>query len=336
MLRVVLFFPLLALLLNTPIQAAGNSPAGGQEIEYPAWFAQSFLEFDEEVRDAGKAGKRVLIYFTQAGCPYCRELTQTSFSQQDIVAFTRSHYVPIALDIWGDRDVTWIDGSRMTEKVLVQRLKVQFTPTILLLDEKGEIAARLNGYYPPHRFRAALHYGADPMAAKTAFAAYLKTNAVAPARPSFTEEPFFAKPPYPLPRGASKKPLIVIFEYKDCASCDTLHDQTLANPAVRRELPRFDVVRLNLFGRDSIRTTEGAASNEAEWAAKLGVIYAPTVIFFDAQRHEALRIESDIKAGHLLGAMRYVTTGAYVKEANFQRFIREHYSELEKSVKETP
>ena len=326
----LILLSMLALLLHAPAHAAGQA----QEIEYPAWFTQSFLEFDDEVRDAGKAGKRVLIYFTQAGCPYCRKLTQTSFSQQDIVAFTRQHYVPIALDIWGDREVTWIDGSRTTEKILAQRLKVQFTPTILLLDEKGGIAARLNGYYPPHRFRAALHYGADRAADKVDLATYLKTNATAPARAALTEEPFFAKAPYPLPSGSSAKPLMVVFEYRDCASCDALHDQGLTNPAVRREMSGFDIVRLNLFGHQNIKTTDGADSTEADWAKRLGVIYAPTVVLFDRQRKEVLRIESDIQAPHLLGALRYVSTGAYRAQPSFQHFIREHYNELVSAAKE--
>ncbi|MCK7502390.1 MAG: thioredoxin fold domain-containing protein [Comamonadaceae bacterium] len=95
-----------------------------------------------------------MVYFGQDGCPYCKELMQTNFSQRAIVDKTRRHFMPIALNIWGDREVTWIDGKRMAEKDFAKMLKVQFTPTLLFLDEKGEVVVRLNGYYPPHRFEA--------------------------------------------------------------------------------------------------------------------------------------------------------------------------------------
>jgi thioredoxin-related protein len=331
MLRVIL---LLVCLMSCGASAVGKegSPETGAQIPTPVWFAQSFLEFDQEAKLAAQTGKRMLVYFGQEGCSYCRELMQVNFSQQDIVALTRKHFVAIALDIWGDRELIWIDGRKMTEKQLAQELRVQFTPTILLM-EGDKIVTRMNGYYPPHRFRAALRYAAERMERETDFASFLRTNSPAPARNTLTPQPFFAKAPYPIAQGSSTKPLMVLFEYTDCASCDALHDQGFANPGVRKELSGFDVVRLNLYGRERVLTTDGALMTESEWARKLGIVYAPTLVFFDVRRHEALRIESDKKAGHLLGAMRYVASGAHLKEPHFQRFIREHYGELEKAVR---
>ena len=60
--------------------------------------------------------KRVLLYFGQDGCPYCAQLMKVNFSQPDIVATTRADFVAIALNIWGDREVTWADGRTMSEK----------------------------------------------------------------------------------------------------------------------------------------------------------------------------------------------------------------------------
>lgn len=37
----------------------------------------------------------------------------------------------------------------MPEKSFAKSLRVQFTPTLLMLDEKGETVLRLNGYIPP-------------------------------------------------------------------------------------------------------------------------------------------------------------------------------------------
>jgi len=40
-----------------------------------------------------------------------------------------------------------LDGKVMREKEFARLMRVQFTPTILFLDEKGGTVARLNGYY---------------------------------------------------------------------------------------------------------------------------------------------------------------------------------------------
>ena len=129
-------------------------------IDIPSWFAVTFLEIPEDVRDAARAGKRVMIYFGQDGCLYCRRLMEVNFAQPDIVQKTRKHFVAIALDILGDREVQWIDGRRMSEKALTRALGIQYTPTLLFLDEKGALVARVNGYFPPQRFAAALDYAA--------------------------------------------------------------------------------------------------------------------------------------------------------------------------------
>ena len=45
-------------------------------IDIPRWFATTFLDFREDVADATREGKRLLVYFGQDGCPYCTKLMQ--------------------------------------------------------------------------------------------------------------------------------------------------------------------------------------------------------------------------------------------------------------------
>lgn len=132
-----------------------------QEIEVPAWFKNSFLDLRDDIKEALAADKRVMIYFGQNGCPYCRRLMEVNFRQKEIVDNTRRHFDAIEINIFGSREVTWTDGRTRSEKEFSALLKVQFTPTLLFLDEKGRIVLRVNGYYPPHRFMAALDYVAS-------------------------------------------------------------------------------------------------------------------------------------------------------------------------------
>ena len=217
----------LNLLVSTATPAAEAFNPSPHAIDIPAWFQETFLDFREDVRDAAKGGKRLMIYFGQDGCPYCRELMRANFAQKDIVERMRRHFNAVALNIWGDREVTWIDGGAMSEKTFAAFLKVQYTPTLLFLDEKGAVALRLNGYYPPHKLRVALDYVAGKEERKTSFATYLQRHAREPASGRLHEQPFLMKGPLDLDRTRrpGKRPLVVLFEQKDCAACDELHQK---------------------------------------------------------------------------------------------------------------
>ncbi|HEX9182350.1 MAG TPA: thioredoxin fold domain-containing protein [Burkholderiales bacterium] len=130
--------------------------ARAQPAEVPGWFAESFLEFPQDVREAARDGKRLMLYFWQEGCPYCKLFVETTLADRTIQERTRRHFVAVALDIFGAREVEWVDGRRMSEKALAQALNVKATPTLLFLDERGGIALRVVGYVPPERFAASL------------------------------------------------------------------------------------------------------------------------------------------------------------------------------------
>src|SRR5205823_11906796 len=110
----------------------------------------------DDVAEAARDGKRVMLYFGQPGCPYCKQLMEVNFRQRPIVERMKKEFVALELSIWGDREITWTDGRATTEKKLAGELKVQYTPTLVFLDEKGGIAHRVNGYYRPPRLIAAL------------------------------------------------------------------------------------------------------------------------------------------------------------------------------------
>jgi thioredoxin-related protein len=334
MLRLALLAIAAVLNCANPASAAQPAPTTSDPsqsaIDIPSWFKETFLDFREDLRDAARAKKRLMVYFGQDGCPYCRELMRVNFSQKDIADKTRRHFDAIALNIWGDRDVTWTDGRLRSEKEFAAFLKVQFTPTLLFLDEKGKVLLRLNGYYPPHKFRAALDYVSGKHEEKTGFAEYLQRNAGSADSGVLHDEAFFLKPPFNLDRSQKPavKPLIVLFEQRHCAACDEMHAKSFKDRATLALAGKFDVVRLELFGKKPVVTPDGKSLSEEQWARQLRVAYTPSLVFFDAGGKEVFRIEAYLKPFHFASGFDYVASGAYRTQPGFQRFIRERAEKI--------
>jgi len=289
---------LLALLLALPAKSQ----------EAPDWFTQSLLDLREDVAEAAREGRRVMLYFGQPGCPYCAQLMEVNFRQRPIVERMQKEFVALELSIFGDREVTWTDGRATTEKKLAAELKVQYTPTLIFLDEKGAIAHRVNGYYPPPLFMAALDQARGKAPAPV----------ITGGKAELTHEPFFLS----LTDLRRTRPLAVLFETPYCAQCDELHATAFRHTAVMAELKHYDVVRFALSGADVITTPAGARMKVADWAKSLRIDYVPTLVLFDGGRTERLRMEAYFRPFHVAGSLAYVSSGAWRREPSFQRFLQ--------------
>lgn len=298
--------------------------------EKPGWFKNSFLDIREDVQEATTAGKRVMLYFYQDGCPYCAKLLQDNFSQRSIVEKTRKYLDVIAVNMWGDREVTSLDGQAMTEKEFAATLRVMFTPTILMLNEQGKVILRINGYYHPVKFEAALDYVGQHQETQLSFAEYYRQLEPVKASGKLHAEAFFLKPPYDLQQlSSSGKPLMLLFEQKQCKPCDEYHGDIYQRPETRQQLERFDIVRLDMWAETPVRALDGANTTARDLAKQLDVKYAPSMVFFDSTGKEVFRTEAYLKGFHVQSVLDYVASGAYRTQPNFQRYIAARADKLE-------
>jgi thioredoxin-related protein len=288
--------------------------------DMPAWFKESFLDMREDVAEAAKSGRRLMLYFHQDGCPYCARLLRENFGDRAIAEKTRKHFDVIALNLWGDREVTDFEGRPTTEKEFARALRVQFTPTLLLLDEQGGTALRLNGYVPPHQFHIALDYAGGRLEKKQAYTDYLLLRAPEPASGKLHAQPWLMPPTLDLSKRGGK-PLLVLFEQKVCAACDEMHAEGFPRPEVAALLARFRAARVDIASREMLKTPNGKSLEMRDWARRLKIAYTPSFVFFDAGGREVFRVEGYLRPFHLASSLDYVASGAYRKQPEFQRFI---------------
>ena len=298
--------------------------------EKPEWFKTSFLDLNEDVAEARAAGKRVMLYFYQDGCPYCAKLLRVNFSTKSIVDKTRKHFDVIAINMWGDREVTDLDGQMLTEKQFAEKWKVMFTPTILILDPQGQVALRINGYYPPDKFEAALDYTALGLEKKLAFREYYAKLNPVKATGKLHDEPWILKPPYDLAKLArADRPLLILFEQEVCRTCDEYHQDIYQRPETRKLLDRFNIVRLDIWSDMPLVDLQGRKTTARKLARAMDVKFTPTMVFVDRNGREVFRTEAYLRAFHLQSSLDYVASGAYRKQPNFQRYIAARADRLE-------
>lgn len=321
-----------AVLALWPLSASAQGPSEvPRPIDIPAWFEPSFLDLPDEVAAAARENKRLMLYFGQDGCPYCRRLMEVNFSQRAITDKTRANFRAIAINIWGDLEVTALDGQRTTEKEFARRLRVQFTPTLLFVDERGRVTARLNGYWPPHKFSAALDYVIARQEDKLSLADYLAANVKEAARTELNDQPFLMKPPFDLRRTKGAKPLAVLFETPECAACDEMHREGFRRAEMRTLLAKFDIARFALGDGRELTAPDGRRLAASAWARGLSVSYTPTVVFFDDANREVFRFEGYVRPFHLAAAFDYVAQRAYRSEPQFQRYLQARADRLRAS-----
>ncbi len=296
---------------------------GAKSSDTPHWFKESFLEFEEDVAEAAEVGKRVMLYFHQEGCPYCAKLVKESFHNPETEAFIKTHFDGITLNMWGDRDVVSVSGREFSEKTFAAALKVQYTPTLVFLDEQGKIVLRLNGYYPPDYFRKALRYVASHGEKRGSFSDYVKMGRTLQKGDLISEDFFQKSDRLDQLAGLDDKPLAVFFESGDCYSCRITHEKILTDPATRKLVAQLNNVQFDVNSDLPITTPGGEYTTVSAWAKALDIGYTPAVVFFDRSGEKVMRIDAFVKTFHFQSVFAYVLEEAYLQQPSFQRYISE-------------
>ncbi|MCK4674947.1 MAG: thioredoxin fold domain-containing protein [Gammaproteobacteria bacterium] len=295
-----------------------------EELVYPDWFKLSLGDLGDDLSESRQAGKQgIITYFGQKRCAYCEQFFKTSLSDIDIKNYLQKHYDLIAFDIWGIDDVIDTDGKQYTERGLSIHYKANFTPSLVFYNIDGTPVFRLRGFYSPYKFRAALQYVAEEFYKKETFSTYLER-----ANPGeyfllagLTERDFFLTEPYDLVTlSKNNKPTAVFFEQGNCHACDLLHSGPLSKDLSIQEINKMNVIQLNMWADTPVITPQGKKTTAKEWAKSLDLFYTPSIIFFDTDGNEIIRVDSVTHFYRLWGVLDYVNKQGYKHSTDYQQW----------------
>ncbi len=122
-------------LMAAPVVASAEVELGEDGLHKPTWLRNTFLDMRQDLEDANELGLRLAVIVEQRGCIYCTKMHNEVFPIPEIDALIRENYYFVQINMFGDLEVTDFDGEVMSERDIVKKWGVFFTPTTLFLPE---------------------------------------------------------------------------------------------------------------------------------------------------------------------------------------------------------
>lgn len=108
---------------------------GDDGLHKEEWFTITFRDVAEDIRAAKADGKRLVMIYEQRGCIYCRAMHEKLLTDPEVAGYIKEHFMVVQYNMFGDEDVTDLDGESLTEKTAARKWGYLFTPTIVFLPD---------------------------------------------------------------------------------------------------------------------------------------------------------------------------------------------------------
>ncbi|WP_232023967.1 thioredoxin family protein [Sulfurivermis fontis] len=118
-----------------------------------------------------------------------------------------------------------------------------------------------------------------------------------------------------------KRGIIVYFGQKHCPYCKKLMTVNFAKSDIATYTrTHFDFIATDIWGDRTVTDFTGAQMTEKEFAERQQATFTPTLLFFDADGREALRLRGYYPPYRFRAALEYVADGHYRKET-FREYL---------------
>ncbi|SNZ20984.1 thioredoxin family protein [Cohaesibacter gelatinilyticus] len=124
----------LGALVTTPL-ATNAASVGDDGLHKQTWMRDTFKDLREDLEEATAEGKRLMVMIEQRGCIYCKKMHEEIYPIPEISNFIEENFFVVQINMFGDVEVTDFDGTTMSEKDIVKKWGVLFTPTVMFFGE---------------------------------------------------------------------------------------------------------------------------------------------------------------------------------------------------------
>lgn len=125
-------------------------------------------------------------------------------------------------------------------------------------------------------------------------------------------------------RAAGKKAIFLMFEQEGCPGCLHMKNRVLNRPDVQKFYrERFLSFAVDVHGAVPIEDFAGRARTEKSYAQSAGIQGTPTLVFYDLEGREAVRIVGPVREpAEFIALGEFVASGAY-RTRNFAQYRQE-------------
>ncbi len=110
---------------------ASAATLGDDGLHKAPWMHDTFKDLREDLAEASAEGKRLLVIVEQRGCIYCTKMHEEVYPEPKIEAMLNDDFFVVQINMFGDVEVTDFDGTILSEKDMVQKWGLMFTPTLM-------------------------------------------------------------------------------------------------------------------------------------------------------------------------------------------------------------
>ena len=286
----------------------------GKSAQIPYWFKESFLEIELDLEEALEEEKLLMLYFHQEGCPYCKATIEKNFSNPTTKDFIQENFDVVEINIRGSRLITLPNGDVVDEKVFSKLMQIQYTPTILILDDNdlNEPLERMNGFRPLPVFQEALLVvsGKDE-----------ELGFTLESEPHLVKEIYFSEN-FDLSTFTGEKPIAIFIEKRDCAICQQMHREAFASKENYKALNDWHVIQIDIDEADQeIILPNGISQKIGDFIEGRGVDFFPTIILYGlGETEETFRMDSYLTNYGVRSTLQYIESGDYKSQPSLQRW----------------
>ncbi len=131
----------------------------------------NWMSLEEAMAAQEKEPRNIMIDMYTYWCGPCRLLDKNTFQNTDVAAFVNKNYYAVKFNAEGNEVVSFKDQTftnpgydpakakrRNSAHQLAAYFRVQAYPTIIFLDEKGDLIAPIKGYHNPNQLEVFLKF----------------------------------------------------------------------------------------------------------------------------------------------------------------------------------